>query len=87
MAIPKVRKKTTARQDYERKPWFKKLQLWRAGIEGKISVLKRRYRWDRTTSQKDGNTERTVGWGAVAHNLNMIPHLGQAEGSHQSRKQ
>lgn len=75
LAIPKVGKKDATRRDYERKAWFKKMQRWRAGIEGKISVLKRRYRWNRATSRKDGNTERTVAWGAIAHNLDLIPRL------------
>jgi IS5 family transposase len=43
-----------------------------AGIEGRISGLKRRYRLDRCRYHGTAGMERWVGWGVIAHNLRVI---------------
>jgi len=45
---------------------------WRAGIEGRISVLKRRFGLDRCGYHGEAGMERWVGWGLLAHNLRQI---------------
>ena len=51
---------------------FRCAYRWRAGIEGRISVLKRRFGLDRCRYHGDAGMERWVGWGLVAHNLRQI---------------
>ena len=45
---------------------------WRAGIEGRISGLKRRYRLDRCRYHGPAGMERWVGWGVIVHDLRVI---------------
>ena len=40
--LPKAGKKSKEREEYERQGWFKRARRFRAGIEGRISVMKRR---------------------------------------------
>lgn len=70
--LPRPGRKTVARQAYERQSWFRKGRDWRAGIEGRISGLKRRHGLDRCRYQGDDGMARWVGWGVIAHNLRMI---------------
>jgi IS5 family transposase len=43
VSIPSHDTKSPARKERQKRPWFKKLQKWRTGWEGRISVLKRRH--------------------------------------------
>jgi hypothetical protein len=45
---------------------------WRAGIEGRISGLKRRHKLNRCRSHGDAGMHRRVGFGLLAHNLRVI---------------
>jgi IS5 family transposase len=51
---------------------FRRAYRWRAGIEGRISVLKRRFGLDRCRYHGEAGMERWVGWGLLAHNLRQI---------------
>ena len=42
VCLPKAGKKSTERQEHERQRWYKRARRFRAGIEGRISVMKRR---------------------------------------------
>jgi len=72
VVIPKPGAKSAARRTYEAQRWFKIGRRWRAGIEGRISVLKRRYGLDRCRYHGDDGMERWVGWGVIAHDLRVI---------------
>ena len=75
VCIPVTGKRSPTRRQYERQSWFKRLQCWRAGQEGRISVLKRRYGLDRTRYRGYTGAKRWVGgviWGA---NLRQIARL------------
>jgi IS5 family transposase len=48
IALPKRGKLTPARITHQKQRWFRSLQSWRAGIEGTISLLKRKYGMRRT---------------------------------------
>ncbi|MBO0884670.1 MAG: ISNCY family transposase [Mycobacterium sp.] len=62
-----------ARQREERhRVAFRRAYRWRAGIEGRISVLKRRFGLDRCRYHGEAGMERWVGWGLLAHNLRQI---------------
>jgi DDE family transposase len=61
------------RKEKQKKRWFKKLQKWRTGCEGRISVLKRRHGLQRSRYQGLHGMKRWVGLGVIADNL---IHLG-----------
>jgi IS5 family transposase len=56
----------------ERERWFRRGHRFRAGIEGRISVLKRRFGLRRCRYHGVIGMERWVGWGLLAHNLRTI---------------
>jgi IS5 family transposase len=56
----------------EQERWFRRGHRFRAGIEGRISVLKRRFGLRRCRYHGVAGLERWVGWGVLAHNLRTI---------------
>jgi IS5 family transposase len=72
VALPQGGRKTATRQAYERQRWFRRGRDWRAGIEGRISGLKRRHKLERCRYHGDDGMERWVGWGIITHNLRTI---------------
>ncbi len=57
------------RKEKQKKGWFKKLQKWRTGCEGRISVLKRRHGLQRSQYKGLSGMKRWVGFGVIADNL------------------
>lgn len=53
----------------ERQRWFRRGFRFRAGIEGRISVLRRCYGLDRCRDHGEDGLGRWVGWGIVTANL------------------
>jgi IS5 family transposase len=72
VVLPRPGRKTPSRQAHERQRWFRRGRDWRAGIEGRISGLKRRHGLERCRYHGDDGMERWVGWGVIAHDLRMI---------------
>ena len=72
VVLPRPGRKTPARVAYERQRWFRRGRNWRAGIEGRISGLKRRHGLDRCRYHGDEGMARWVGWGVIAHDLRKI---------------
>lgn len=72
VVLPQPGRKTATRRAYERQRWFQRGRDWRAGIEGRISGLKRRHKLDRCRYHGDEGMERWVGWGVITHNLRTI---------------
>lgn len=72
VVLPQPGAKTEDRQQHEQQRWFRYGRNWRAGIEGRISGLKRRHRLDRCRYHGDAGMERWVGWGVIAHDLRKI---------------
>jgi IS5 family transposase len=72
VVLPKPGTKSKARQAYERQAWFRRGRRWRAGIEGRISGLKRGQGLERCRYHGDDGMERWVGWGVIAHDLRVI---------------
>lgn len=68
-SLPKTGPKTPAEQTKERSHCFRRLQRFRAGGEGRISLLKRKYGWRRSRLRGLDRVKTWVGWGAIAHNL------------------
>jgi transposase, IS5 family len=72
VVLPRPGRKSSARVAHERQRWFRRGRNWRAGIEGRISGLKRRHGLDRCRYHGDAGMDRWVGWGVIAHDLRMI---------------
>lgn len=72
MVIPKPGATSAARRRFERQPWFRRGYRFRAGIEGRISVLKRTFGLARCRYHGSTGMEQWVGWGVLAHNLRQI---------------
>jgi IS5 family transposase len=67
--LPKPGYRSAERKQHEHQSWFRRGRHYHAGVEGRISVLKRRYGLDRCRNHGEDGFERWVGWGLVAHNL------------------
>jgi transposase, IS5 family len=72
VAIPYAGKPPPARVAYEQTAWFRRGFRFRAGIEGRISVLRRRFGLDRCRDHGEAGLGRWVGWGIVTANLITI---------------
>jgi len=70
--LPKRGRKTEQRRQYEAQSWFKRGRRFQAGIEGRISVLKRKHGLDRCLDHGEEGFERWVGWGVIAGNLTVM---------------
>lgn len=70
--LPKAGYKSQKRREHERQAWFRRGRHYHAGIEGRISVLKRKHGLDRCFNHGENGFERWVGWGIIANNLTHI---------------
>jgi len=78
VSIPSHDTKSPARKQRQKQRWFKKLQKWRTGCEGRISVLKRRHGLRRSLYRGPDGIRRWVGLGVIADNMIHIgTHLAQ----------
>ena len=73
VSIPSHDTKSPARQQRQKQRWFKELQKWRTGCEGRISVLKRRHGLRRSLYKGSDGIRRWVGLGVIADN---VIHIG-----------
>jgi transposase, IS5 family len=60
------------REQHEKQRWFRWGFRFRAGIEGRISVLGRAFGLDVCLDHGEEGMGRWVGWGILAHNLRQI---------------
>jgi IS5 family transposase len=72
VAIPATGQVPPERRREERQRWFRQGFRFRAGIEGRISVLQRVYGLDRCPDHGDDGLARWIGWGIVTANLERI---------------
>jgi transposase, IS5 family len=72
VVLPKPGGKSAKRIAHEQQRWFRRGHNWRAGIEGRISGLKRRHKLDRCRYHGTAGMERWVGWGVIVHDLRVI---------------
>jgi IS5 family transposase len=75
LVIPRAGRVTAAQRQTEQERTWRRHYRWRAGMEGRISSLRRDYGLRRCPYQGDVGLRRWVGWGVVASNLR---HIGQA---------
>jgi IS5 family transposase len=79
IALPRQGPLTTTQHQVQHRAAFRRAYRWRAGIEGRISVLKRRFGLARCRYRGEAGMERWVGWGLLAHNLRQISRSVVAE--------
>jgi len=72
VVLPKSGRITAERQAYERQRWFRAGFRFRAGVEGRIRVLQRKYGLDRCLYHGDTGLQRWVGWAIVVSNLSTV---------------
>jgi IS5 family transposase len=82
IVLPHKGKLSAQRRSYERQRWFRRGFRFRAGIEGRISVLRRRFGLGRCQEHGEAGLGRWVGWGIVSANLAKI---AQAQVARQAR--
>jgi IS5 family transposase len=70
--LPKPGHKSDARRQHEAQPWFRRGRRFHVGVEGRISVLKRKHGLDRCRNHGEKGFQRWVGWGVIANNLTQI---------------
>jgi IS5 family transposase len=69
VVIPYAGRASPPRVEQERSPWFRRGFRFRAGMEGRISVLRRRYTLNRCLAHGEAGLGRWVGWGILTANL------------------
>ena len=72
VVIPKRGYRSKARLKHEHKAWFVKGRHWHAGVEGRISVLKRAHGLGRCLNHGETGFQCWVGWGVIAGNLAVL---------------
>jgi transposase, IS5 family len=72
VCLPKAGKKSALREEYEGQGWYKRARRFRAGIEGRISVMKRRQYLGRCRDKGEEGFGRWVGWGVLTSNLEVM---------------
>ncbi len=74
VVLPWDGKGSAERRKHERERWFRRGFRFRAGIDGRISILRRCYGLDRCPDHGLDGMGRYVGWGILIHNLVKIAH-------------
>ena len=74
--MPSVGRASPERQPKEKAGGFRRGYRFRAGIEGRIQVLRRDFGLKRCRDQGERGMGRWVGWGIVTHNLTKIAEAG-----------
>jgi transposase, IS5 family len=69
--LPKAGHQSDARRQHEAQPWFRRGRRFHNGVEGRISVLKRKHGLDRCLNHGQEGFQRWVGWGIIANNLTV----------------
>jgi IS5 family transposase len=72
VVLPRSGAKPAKRIAHERQRWGEHGRNWRAGIEGRISGLKRGQGLSRCRYQGDDGIERWIGLGLIAYDLRVI---------------
>ncbi len=75
ISLPQRGRKSKERRAYERQPWFRRLQRWRAGGEATISLLKRKFGLRRSLYRGTPGTKQWVGLAIFSYNLRRLAQL------------
>jgi IS5 family transposase len=77
VVIPRKGKPGTARKFTEHRRAFRRTVKWRTGIEGRISILKRGYGWDRTLIDGTDGARIWTGHGGADPQPGQDQHPGR----------
>lgn len=72
VVLPQPGYKSEERRQFESQSWFKRGRRFHAGVEGRISVAKRKYSLNRCLDRGEKGFEKWVGWGIIAGNLTVM---------------
>jgi len=72
IALPQPGHRTADRIEHEHQKWFRLARRFQAGVEGRISVVKRARHLDRCLDKGEAGFEKWVGWGCMVNNLVKI---------------
>ncbi len=86
IVLPKTGRVSKERKAQESQSWFRRGFRFRAGIEGRIRVLKRDFGLGRCLDHGEEGLERWVGWGIVTANLAKIAETRAARELARQRK-
>jgi IS5 family transposase len=70
--LPKPGYQSEKRKQKESQEWFVAGRKWHAGVEGRISVLKRAHGFERCLDRGEAGFQRWVGWSVITANLAVI---------------
>lgn len=84
IVLPHTGRVSKERQDVEHERWFRRGFRFRAGIEGRIRVLKRDYGLEICREHGEEGMWRRVGWGIVTANLTKIAETQSARAARRS---
>ncbi len=74
ICLPQPGHRTPERIEHERQQWFRLGRRFQAGVEGRISVIKRARHLNRCLDKGQAGFEKWVGWGCIVNNLIAIAH-------------
>jgi IS5 family transposase len=69
ICLPQPGRRTPERIEHEQQPWFRLARRFQAGVEGRISVIKRARQLDRCLDKGEAGFEKWVGWACIVNNL------------------
>lgn len=69
VCMPQPGHRTPERIEHEQQKWFRLARRFQAGVEGRISVIKRARQLDRCLDKGEVGFEKWVGWGCIVNNL------------------
>lgn len=72
IAMPQPGHRTAERIEHEHQKWFRLARRFQAGVEGRISVIKRARHLDRCLDKGQAGFEKWVGWACIVNNLVKI---------------
>lgn len=72
VVLPKPGYKSKQRREHEKQRWFQRGRRFHAGVEGRVSVISRKYGLDRCRNRGRLGFEQWVGWGVIANNLTAL---------------
>lgn len=70
--LPKPGYRSKERIQHEAQDWFQEGRNWHAGVEGRISVLKRAHAMHRCKNHGLTGFERWIGWSVISANLRVM---------------
>jgi transposase, IS5 family len=72
VVLPQRGRVSPKRREVERRAWCRRGRRFRAGVEGRVSVLRRGYELNRCRDHGEAGMGRWVGWGVLTANLAKI---------------